>query len=723
MPVILPPDGADFHAHHSPFGAFASFTVGRHGRKGGFGLELAGPAQQDVYVAVARPGETVRALPFYSGAQTGGAEAYTGAQATSKTQPLTWGAFPRAEITREMGWASDTWRAGIISFTLLTPFGPVPDPLLTPDADLRRHLCPALLAEITVDNTAGGTEAFAFFGVGAGDPLRPLSDICDDCLLGAARETQWGFAALPSSGAREVFSWGIQEAVARAVAGGPAESHRLANRGGLLFTAAPGETRTWTVALGFYRGGVATTGLPASYLYADLFPDLESVLVYALEHADEYRALARERDAELDAAPLSDDRKFLLAHATHSYHGSTMLLNAADECGLPLWPEDARYCPLWAVNEGEYRMLNTFDLTVDHAFWERRWHPWTLRNTLDLFVTRYSYIDDVQDATHPDRPRSPGGLSFTHDMGVANQFTKPGFSSYERPDLSDCFSYMTQEQLVNWCLTAALYALHGVRDHYWLALRRHTLIDCLHSLINRDGPERSRDGVMSLDAARCGTGQEITTYDSLDASLGQARGNAYLAVKTWAAYLALSRCFDALGMENEAVAAEEQAALCAQTVGGHFDPTQGVLPAVFEPDSPGHAARIIPAIEGLAFPFALGDADAVADDGPYGEMVTLLRRHLRAVLVPGVCLDPVSGGFKLSSSSENTWMSKIFLAQFVAERVLGVSTPDGCDAAHAKWQREGASRDWAFTDQVRSADGADLGSRYYPRGVTAVLWL
>ena len=48
MPVPLA--SHDFYAQHSPFGAFASFTLGRYGKRGGFGLELAGPAEQDVYI-------------------------------------------------------------------------------------------------------------------------------------------------------------------------------------------------------------------------------------------------------------------------------------------------------------------------------------------------------------------------------------------------------------------------------------------------------------------------------------------------------------------------------------------------------------------------------------------------------------------------------------------------------------------------------------------------
>ena len=48
-----------------------------------------------------------------------------------------------------------------------------------------------------------------------------------------------------------------------------------------------------------------------------------------------------------------------------------------------------------------------------------------------------------------------------------------------------------------------------------------------------------RTGLMTYDSSRCDEGKEITTYDSLDESLGQARANTYLAVKCWATWLAL----------------------------------------------------------------------------------------------------------------------------------------------------------------------------------------
>lgn len=40
-------------------------------------------------------------------------------------------------------------------------------------------------------------------------------------------------------------------------------------------------------------------------------------------------------------------------------------------------------------------MMNTFDLTVDHLFFELAWHPWTVRNTLDLFADSVAAFDNA----------------------------------------------------------------------------------------------------------------------------------------------------------------------------------------------------------------------------------------------------------------------------------------------------------------------------------------
>ncbi|MBW7461978.1 glycoside hydrolase family 52 protein, partial [Paenibacillus sepulcri] len=132
----------------------------------------------------------------------------------------------------------------------------------------------------------------------------------------------------------------------------------------------------------------------------------------------------------------------MLNHAIHSYYGSTQLLEAADE-------------PIWIVNEGEYRMMNTLDLTADQLFYELKMNPWTVRNELELFVKRYSYEDKVRFPG--DEREYPGGIAFTHDVGVANVFSRPQYSAYELAGIDDCFSYMSHEELVNWLLCALVY--------------------------------------------------------------------------------------------------------------------------------------------------------------------------------------------------------------------------------------------------------------------------
>jgi hypothetical protein len=99
---------------------------------------------------------------------------------------------------------------------------------------------------------------------------------------------------------------------------------------------------------------------------------------------------------------------------------------------------------------------------------------------------------------------------------------------------------------------------------------------------------------------------------------------------------------------------------------------------------------------------------------------------LMQVLKKGVCLDPTSGGWKLSSTSDNTWLSKIFLCQYVANglnpELLEGDSGGPADRAHRAWLLCPHTRHMAYCDQIRSSDGFPYGSKYYPRGVTSWLW-
>jgi hypothetical protein len=488
-----------------------------------------------------------------------------------------------------------------------------------------------------------------------------------------------------------------------------------------------GEKRVLKVILAFHQAGIVTAGLEGSYYYGRRYPTLASVVDAAAASFDALVARSNDMDAELSAAELDDHQRFLIAHSERSYWGNTQMLDIGGK-------------PVWMVYEGEYAMMNTFDLSVDQCFYEMRRNPWVVRNICDQFANRYSYMDRLarpaddaaeranrvtmcrdphmlhQLVPEPVETGLPGGISFCHDMGVAQYFTPAGDSSYELSRLAGCFSYMTCEQLYNWICTAGTYVL-GTDDQAWLERRKPVFLACLDSLLNRDDPDPSlRNGRMGLDSSRCDGGWEITTYDSLDHSLGQARNNLYMAVKGWASCIALEMVFGRLGELKRQVLAADAARRAAQAVVSHFDTEKGFIPAVFEA---GNSSAIIPAIEGLVFPLVWKNDSALDPSGPYGDMITILGKHLDTIMDQGLCLFE-DGGWKLSSTADNSWCSKIFICQHVADRVYHKAPKPESHAAHARWQQVG-SADWAMSDQCVA--GVGKGSRYYPRCVTNDLWL
>lgn len=92
-------------------------------------------------------------------------------------------------------------------------------------------------------------------------------------------------------------------------------------------------------------------------------------------------------------------------------------------------------------------------------------------------------------------------------------------------------------------------------------------------------------------------------------------------------------------------------------------------------------------------------------------------------MVEGVCLFD-EGGWKLSSTANNSWLSKIYLNQYVVESVLGIKLSplqkEISDKVHVQWLQDPGNRYYAWSDQM--VKGFALGSKYYPRGVTSILW-
>lgn len=690
-----------FNAHHAPIGAFASFTLGSKGASGGLGMELGHPADQDVFIGLESAAEgRYDLLPFCSPQQYRDYSVVTSSGADGITiQP-----FDEQAIHREFRLGVDRWRAGDLEFVVYSQARSVADPTHGGDpVEMQQCLLPAVLAEMVVDNRSccRSRKVFFGFGVNGGPGMRHFHDaigsihgvgqgrnlaICTDA---ANVETGMGFS--------------LDDILQRVGRGYPQGG--LGNIALIVVDVPAAQKVVIRFSVCFFHEGPVTAEVTSSYLYCRYFSSIEAVAQYGLRHFDEISAMAVDADRRTGVERLSAVRRFMLIHAIRSYYGSTQLLDTPNG-------------PLWVVNEGEYRMINTLDLTIDHLFFELKLNPWTVRSVLDAYSHRYTYRDTVKGAENGRQ--GIGGLAFTHDMGVANVFSAAGCSAYERPGLTGLYSYMTHEQLVNWTLVAAVYCL-STGDDKWLTKRRGLLRDCLTSLVCRDHPcSGGRKGVMQRDSSMCDGGCEITTYDSLDPSLGQARDNGYGAVKRWAAFVLLGRLFAKSGdtaWESEAVrmAKESADAICARVL------PDGTIPALFDPSQPTTVA--LPLAEGLIYPWFAGCRDVFEDNSPFAPFVAAIKRHTERVLASGVCRC-ADKGWKLTSGSDITWLSKLYLFRFIATEILGIRADDAfvaADEAHFRWLLDERNACFAWSDQF--CNGEVVGSRYYPRGVTAVLWL
>ena len=685
-----------FHAQHSPIGAHSSFTIGMSGAPGGMAMERGSPADSAVFVGYKTASGRIHSMPFYEGVDND-AERYSQSSAEGASSAYV---FDEQVITRDYRWGTDTFQAPGLRLKVLTPFFSIPDPLLADQSKLKFASCPATFLSLVIENDSD--EGWCgFFALKNDKYWSPLSSRSEGRLRGAVSRDSMGFAT--DTEVEEFCDFSVDRALD---AQHTTPNFLLGPVAGVRFKVPAGESREIRITLAYYLSGVATFNQTASYCYTQYFDSIQSVFSYAVQHFDAYAKEAEARDTELLASGLTEAQQFMIAHSTRSYYGSTQ------------WLVDSDGKPIWVVNEGEYLMMNTLDLTVDMLFFELRFNPWTVRNVLNQFVDRYSYEDEIFSPEAPEK-LLPGGISFAHDMGVANHFSPQGYSSYECSGLDRlCFSYMTCEQLTNWVLCAGVYVAK-TKDLEFAIKHADVLKRCFDSLLRRDHPDpERRNGLMSYESSRTKGGGEITTYDSLDHSLGQARDNIYLGGKCWASYLALEYIFNTLDDIRAAESCQAAALRCSETLANAFNESEGFIPAVIDGEN---SSAIIPAAEALVYPWEMGIRDAISENGAYGAYISVLKRHLLGILRPGVCLY-ADGAWKLSSSADNSWMSKICLNQYVVREILGITYEgeDRADAAHVQWQVEG-SKFHACSDQFTS--GKPIGSLYYPRIVTSLLWM
>lgn len=684
-----------FQAMHSPKGANAFFACGLEG-SGGFGNGASDVPVNDIFAGI-KSSAGIRCLPFFAPPNEEWLKAYREGEGTWDPELVK--SFDKDKIKRSYGGGIDRFEAENFIFEIATSPCGIPDPQSAPYSDLKYHIAPLVPARITVDNRNGSEDLDGIFVTGGFKGATLLDELTGGEMCGVIGVDGYGFAAKNDGETISV----VENALHAIYEKDPPVNFFLAGSGGVIFKVKKGEKKTVDIIMGFYRDWHGTIGtVNCDYYYKKFFTDILDVFDYGFNNAERYWRDAEAEDKKLESANLNEYRKFMTAHAIRSYNTSSMLLNNGGK-------------PRYVVYEGTFMMMNTFDLSVDHVFYETRYMPWAVKNQLDVYIDEYSYYDGLRLPGESDS-KYPGGISFTHDQGVFGHFMPQGNSSYEKAKIDGCFSYMTQEQLCNFILCAGVYTSH-TNDMDWLYKRRGIIEDCLISMENRDHFDpKQRDGIMSLESSKCGDTDEITTYDSLDPSLKQSRDNIYIAGKCFASYLLLEMMMSKLGKTDLAVRAKAQAQKCAASMVSHYDEKLGYIPAILDGKC---EIAIIPAIEGLIYPYACGIENA---DKEYSELYTTLTKHLKNILKKGVCLFD-DNGWKLSSNNINSWISKIFLNQVVAENVLHMDfeiPAEDYDAAHASWWCAGCKASPAL-DQIFEGKPCATGF-HYPRAVTCELW-
>ena len=552
-----------FMTHHAPMGAWSSFTFGQPGMGVGIDHELLKvDTTGDLLVAISRGTNDVRVMPFINGLKT---EDYEG-KVAGGAQPTAyrhWKISSPQQLQRQLTPSVDEFTGGDLRLRVYSPRFDLPDP--NTGVAMKDAICPAVLVEVEVDNTHSDKPANGFFGLayqGAGK-IRPLDWSSDGQLCGIAFGGKWAIAAKAKP--HEVFTV-RSYSIASHVESGQPIIHPSGSEGGILFTVPAGKRSTLVCAIGFHHAGDATQGIACRYAYTDDFADVESVCRHALDNAERIKAAATTFDRNAASGGAAERCNQLLAQASQAYYANSSLLRDAG----------GRY--YWSVCEGQFAWRNTLDLAADHLPFELWRHPWISRNVIDLFFDRYSYHDQVRFPDHPDE-KHPGGLSFTHDQGNYTTYSPAGSSAYELPGRDGVYSFMTTEQLLNGIYCAAAYAI-ATGDRQWAEHRVKEAEELLSSLENRDHYDPAqREGLLKGETDHVATGAEITTYDALDHSLKNSRGNIYVAVKTWCAALMLGDLLELGGDKKRAEAARAFAKKTAASVLKKFDQDRQRFPA------------------------------------------------------------------------------------------------------------------------------------------------
>ncbi|HOS31109.1 MAG TPA: glycoside hydrolase family 52 protein, partial [Treponemataceae bacterium] len=238
---------SDFYSLHGMWGAFSCLALGRIGKGAGIVVGDVQPPKHGLFAGYRRGKGKARLLPFSPGVNVGiGEEAYhLPAKPQTPAPECNW--FKQNEIKRTMSFSGEQWTAEDLSFKVISFFGAVPDPSSAKPAELKKAVRPAILVELTFDNSKGTEPMLGFFGMQG--IRRLLSDSTNGSLSGFAYGTQWGYAALAGKDVEEVMDWSVLNTGLDTYK----PIRKLAAEGLIRWQVGIGEKKSVIVALGAYR--------------------------------------------------------------------------------------------------------------------------------------------------------------------------------------------------------------------------------------------------------------------------------------------------------------------------------------------------------------------------------------------------------------------------------------------------------------------------------------
>ncbi len=409
----------------------------------------------------------------------------------------------------------------------------------------------------------------------------------------------------------------------------------------------PQNTEISFVLAGYNNNTVITNKeINYKFAYTNWFDNIDDVVSYAFENIDKIRTASTEFENNLKQSRLSPQDKWLAAQAFHAYLANSWLVI------------DENINPAYFVWEGEFKYLNTLDVTHDYDVLPGLYFPWVIKLELDSW----------KKAVKEDEK----GIVIPHDLGL--RFNLADTQAYKIPGWES--SGMPVEENCNFILLAYWYWQQSSDDKYIKKLSPF-IADLVSSLADRDS---NANGIADIALG-------MTTYDSdSNSALKESPDSTYLGLKELSAYTAASEIFAFVKDNKARVQVEKEAVLISNAIDNEFN-KKGYIPLSLDPDFVELSlfdGKTIKAseeqgfayISGLFYPALTGLKSEALD-----KVISLLNRNYPTAYQKSLVKnkDGDLAGLQLTEFNDLHlgWFSHAMMADYIAEKLFGQEYQSG----------------------------------------------